>query len=210
MYMWTHMHTAARSEGLCTRIGGGCDCNLCWFWSGSRENRVDWSVGQTAEDMCHRLIHTSSIPSNILSHWHVFIHMPIQYCTSWTAGIQVRHGVSFHGLGLNCCPDLTWFDHIFPCGFPDKEVTSLSHQLNTTGEYHIVQETYIIIHTVRIVIHSAAVSPDDVIPFLLKNLAQSLHIFYHWSNIVFHTISNNDNNLHHNIHISYYNNKNVI
>ena len=43
------------------------------------------------------------------------------------AGIQVSHGVSYHGLALNCSTDLSWFDHIVPCGLEDKAVTSLSH-----------------------------------------------------------------------------------
>ncbi|CAI8033150.1 Putative lipoyltransferase 2, mitochondrial [Geodia barretti] len=70
-------------------------------------------------------------------------------------GIQVSHGVSFHGLGLNCCPNLSWFDHIVPCGIPDLQVTSLSYQLNRT------------------------VTPDEVAPLLVKNLAHCLSISYH-------------------------------
>ena len=42
-------------------------------------------------------------------------------------GIQVSHGVSYHGLALNCSTDLSWFDHIVPCGLEGKGVTSLSH-----------------------------------------------------------------------------------
>lgn len=35
-----------------------------------------------------------------------------------------------HGLALNCCTDLNWFDHIIPCGIEGKGVTSLSNELN--------------------------------------------------------------------------------
>lgn len=42
------------------------------------------------------------------------------------AGIQVTHGVCFHGLALNCNMDLSWFEHIVPCGVEGKAVTSLT------------------------------------------------------------------------------------
>lgn len=38
--------------------------------------------------------------------------------------------ITMHGLALNCNVDLTWFDHIVPCGIEDKGVTSLSRELN--------------------------------------------------------------------------------
>lgn len=34
-----------------------------------------------------------------------------------------------HGLALNCSTDLSWFDHIIPCGIEGKGVTSLSQEL---------------------------------------------------------------------------------
>ncbi|XP_061485107.1 putative lipoyltransferase 2, mitochondrial isoform X2 [Rhineura floridana] len=44
-------------------------------------------------------------------------------------GIHCGRHVTSHGLALNCCTDLTWFDHIVPCGLEGKEVTSLSKEL---------------------------------------------------------------------------------
>lgn len=41
-------------------------------------------------------------------------------------GIQVSRGVAIHGLSLNCSTDLSWFQHIVPCGVADKDVTSLT------------------------------------------------------------------------------------
>ena len=38
----------------------------------------------------------------------------------------MSHGVCFHGLAINCDTDLSWFDHITPCGVEGKGVTSLS------------------------------------------------------------------------------------
>jgi len=40
-------------------------------------------------------------------------------------GIRVRRWVSFHGISINVCPDLSHFDAIVPCGLPDHGVTSL-------------------------------------------------------------------------------------
>jgi lipoate-protein ligase B len=45
-------------------------------------------------------------------------------------GIQVRHGVTSHGLALNCNTDLGWYEHIVPCGIPDKSVTSVSREVD--------------------------------------------------------------------------------
>ncbi|XP_062983942.1 octanoyl-[acyl-carrier-protein]:protein N-octanoyltransferase LIPT2, mitochondrial [Elgaria multicarinata webbii] len=44
-------------------------------------------------------------------------------------GVHCGRHITSHGLALNCCTDLTWFDHIVPCGLEGKEVTSLSQEL---------------------------------------------------------------------------------
>jgi lipoyl(octanoyl) transferase len=43
-------------------------------------------------------------------------------------GLQVTRDITSHGLALNCDNDLTWFDHIVPCGIVGKGVTSLSKE----------------------------------------------------------------------------------
>ncbi|MEW5309559.1 MAG: hypothetical protein WDW38_001440 [Sanguina aurantia] len=43
-------------------------------------------------------------------------------------GVQITHGVSSHGVALNVCTDLRYFDDIIPCGITDREVTSLSRE----------------------------------------------------------------------------------
>lgn len=47
-------------------------------------------------------------------------------------GIGVRGGVSLHGVALNVCPDLGWFDAIVPCGIEDAGVTSMTRVLGRT------------------------------------------------------------------------------
>uniref|UniRef100_A0A6P8RM80 Octanoyl-[acyl-carrier-protein]:protein N-octanoyltransferase LIPT2, mitochondrial n=1 Tax=Geotrypetes seraphini TaxID=260995 RepID=A0A6P8RM80_GEOSA len=51
-------------------------------------------------------------------------------------GIHCGRYITSHGLALNCNTDLTWFEHIVPCGLEGKGVTSLSRELgrNVTVE----------------------------------------------------------------------------
>ena len=41
-------------------------------------------------------------------------------------GVRVSRGVTTHGFALNVAPDLTYFDHIVPCGIEDCRVTSMA------------------------------------------------------------------------------------
>ncbi len=44
-------------------------------------------------------------------------------------GVGLKRWVSFHGLALNVCCDLSHFDLIVPCGIADRAVTSVSKLL---------------------------------------------------------------------------------
>lgn len=44
-------------------------------------------------------------------------------------GISIRHGVSFHGIAVNACMDMTPFSWINPCGMTDVSMTSLEKEL---------------------------------------------------------------------------------
>jgi lipoic acid synthetase len=43
-------------------------------------------------------------------------------------GVRVSRGRSMHGFALNVNTDLSWFDHIVPCGIADFPVTSLANE----------------------------------------------------------------------------------
>jgi len=44
-------------------------------------------------------------------------------------GVKSSRWVTMHGLGFNVNPDLSYFNHIVPCGIPDKAVTSMANEL---------------------------------------------------------------------------------
>ena len=44
-------------------------------------------------------------------------------------GVRVSRSVTMHGFALNVSPDLSFFDHIVPCGMPGARVTSMAQEL---------------------------------------------------------------------------------
>jgi lipoate-protein ligase B len=40
-------------------------------------------------------------------------------------GVKISRGVAYHGFAINVDPDLSYFDHIVPCGITDRAVTSM-------------------------------------------------------------------------------------
>ncbi|OXB68096.1 UNVERIFIED_CONTAM: hypothetical protein H355_012420, partial [Colinus virginianus] len=43
--------------------------------------------------------------------------------------VHCGNHITSHGLALNCCTDLSWFEHIVPCGLEGTRATSLSREL---------------------------------------------------------------------------------
>ncbi|MGB1038555.1 MAG: lipoyl protein ligase domain-containing protein, partial [Bacteroidia bacterium] len=44
-------------------------------------------------------------------------------------GVRIKNGTSMHGFALNIKTDLTYFNHIVPCGITDKTVTSVEKEV---------------------------------------------------------------------------------
>jgi lipoyl(octanoyl) transferase len=55
-------------------------------------------------------------------------------------GVHVSRWVTSHGFALNVSTDLSYFDHIIPCGIRNKQVTSLEKLLGRRVEINAVAE----------------------------------------------------------------------
>lgn len=58
-------------------------------------------------------------------------------------GVHGSRYVTTHGLALNCCTDLSWFEHIVPCGIEGKGVTSISQELGRQVTVDAVQPVFV-------------------------------------------------------------------
>ncbi|XP_034004154.1 putative lipoyltransferase 2, mitochondrial [Trematomus bernacchii] len=91
---------------------------------GSFKKSVRWYVcelEQTVLSVCRRF----GIEASTSPHTGVWVG-DNKICA---IGIHCGRYVTSHGFALNCNTDLSWFDHIVPCGIEGKGVTSLSAEL---------------------------------------------------------------------------------
>ena len=51
-------------------------------------------------------------------------------------GVKCSRWVTMHGIGLNVNTDLSYFNHIIPCGIEDKSVTSMEKELGKKIDFN--------------------------------------------------------------------------
>lgn len=56
-------------------------------------------------------------------------------------GVKTSLWVTMHGLALNVNTDLSYFNHIVPCGIDDKSVTSLQNELKEKVDFELVKKS---------------------------------------------------------------------
>jgi lipoyl(octanoyl) transferase len=54
-------------------------------------------------------------------------------------GVKCSRWITMHGIALNVNPDLSYFNHIVPCGIQDKAVTSMTHELGRPIDFEEVR-----------------------------------------------------------------------
>ena len=55
-------------------------------------------------------------------------------------GIRASRWVTMHGFALNANTDLSYFDHIVPCGIKNKSVTSISCEIKKKIEMNVLKQ----------------------------------------------------------------------
>ncbi len=58
-------------------------------------------------------------------------------------GIKASRWITMHGYALNVSTDLSFFEHIIPCGISDKNVTSMQQYLGTSPDMEDIKEKYL-------------------------------------------------------------------
>jgi lipoyl(octanoyl) transferase len=57
-------------------------------------------------------------------------------------GVKCSRWVTMHGIGFNVNSDLSYFNHIIPCGIQDKSVTSLQQELGRELDFEEVSAIF--------------------------------------------------------------------
>ena len=54
-------------------------------------------------------------------------------------GVKISRGIAFHGFAINVNTDLSYYQHIIPCGITDRPVTSIAQILGQTVDMELVR-----------------------------------------------------------------------
>ncbi|CAF1023505.1 unnamed protein product [Adineta ricciae] len=86
---------------------------------------------QTLVDTCGEILGHTRIYSGIDT------GKSVSYAGAWVdnqrkvafMGIRYSRGITSHGVSINCSINMNWFDHIVPCGFDRRQITSLTDEI---------------------------------------------------------------------------------
>ena len=56
-------------------------------------------------------------------------------------GVKISRGVAHHGFAINVNTDLSYFDHIVPCGITDRAVTSIAEVVGEVVDLEAVEDS---------------------------------------------------------------------
>ena len=68
---------------------------------------------------------------------HISLRKPRKICAM---GVKASRWVTMHGFALNVNTDLSYFNHIIPCGIDDKAVTSMEKELGQILDFQVVSD----------------------------------------------------------------------
>ena len=95
---------------------------------------AEWRAGQ--RDVVAYVRRLEAVLVSVLADFGIEAAAVPKYTGVWVGdekvaaiGVRVARGRTRHGFALNVDPDLAMFDHIVPCGIPDRGVTSMARLL---------------------------------------------------------------------------------
>lgn len=86
-------------------------------------------------------------------------------------GVKCSRWVTMHGFALNVSTDLSYFQHIVPCGIPDKQVTSLEKELGAPLDLSEVKRE-IVKHVLDVFDIEREARPED--PWAIETMVDTL------------------------------------